>query len=65
MFPLTPNVSSYLRTDAAMFYKQDKWRASLNVKNLFGVNYFESSFNRNRLFAGEDLTIQGRTSWQF
>ncbi|MBE9105853.1 TonB-dependent receptor [Nostoc cf. edaphicum LEGE 07299] len=59
------HVPSYLRTDTAIFYKQDKWRASLNVRNLFGVDYFESSFNRNRLFAGEDLTIQGTISWQF
>ncbi|WP_414527693.1 TonB-dependent siderophore receptor [Nodularia chucula] len=58
-------IPSYLRTDAAIFYKQDNWRAALNVRNLFGVDYFESSFNRNRLFAGEDLTIQGTISWQF
>ncbi|MBD2729526.1 TonB-dependent receptor [Nostoc sp. FACHB-892] len=59
------HVPNYLRTDAAIFYKQDKWRTSLNVRNLFGVDYFESSCNRNRLFAGEDLTIQGTISWQF
>ncbi|WP_339394204.1 TonB-dependent siderophore receptor [Nostoc sp. UHCC 0870] len=58
-------IPGYLRTDAAIFYKQDNWRAALNVRNLFGVDYFESSFNRNRLFAGEDLTIQGTISWQF
>ena len=58
-------IPSYLRTDAAIFYKQNNWRAALNVRNLFGVDYFESSFNRNRLFAGEDLTIQGTISWQF
>ncbi|MEP6516842.1 TonB-dependent siderophore receptor [Microcoleus vaginatus] len=58
-------IPSYLRTDAAIFYQQDNWRTSLNVKNLFGVEYFESSFNRNRLFAGEDITIQGTISWQF
>ncbi len=58
-------IPSYLRTDAAIFYKQDNWRAALNVRNLFGVDYVESSFNRNRLFAGEDLTIQSSISWQF
>jgi iron complex outermembrane receptor protein len=58
-------IPSYLRTDTAIFYKRDNWRAALNVRNLFGVDYFESSFNRNRLFAGEDLTIQGTISWQF
>jgi len=58
-------IPSYLRTDAAIFYKRNNWRAALNVRNLFGVDYFESSFNRNRLFAGEDLTIQGTISWQF
>ncbi|MGF1675346.1 MAG: TonB-dependent siderophore receptor [Rivularia sp. (in: cyanobacteria)] len=58
-------IPGYLRTDAAIFYKRDNWRAALNVRNLFGVDYFESSFNRNRLFAGEDLTIQGTISWQF
>jgi iron complex outermembrane recepter protein len=56
---------SYLRTDAAIFYKQKGWKVSLNVRNLFGIEYFESSFNQNRLFAGEAFTIQGGVSYQF
>ncbi|MBW4510684.1 MAG: TonB-dependent receptor [Scytonematopsis contorta HA4267-MV1] len=56
---------SYLRTDAAIFYKQDRFRASLNIKNLFDVDYFRYSQDSLRVFPGDPLTVQGTISWQF
>ncbi|MEH2286251.1 TonB-dependent siderophore receptor [Nostoc sp.] len=35
-------VSSYLRTDAAISYKHDNWRAALNFKNIFDVKYYDT-----------------------
>ncbi len=56
---------SYLRTDAAIFYKRDRFRAALNFRNLFNVDYFESAFSRNTISFGEPFTVQGSISWQF
>ncbi|MBW4642038.1 MAG: hypothetical protein KME23_03300 [Goleter apudmare HA4340-LM2] len=56
---------SYLRTDAAIFYRRDRFRAALNFRNLSDVDYFELSFNRVRVFRGDPLTVQGTISWEF
>jgi iron complex outermembrane recepter protein len=59
------DVPSYVRTDAAIFYNQDKFRVALNFKNLFDVDYFESALNSNRVYYGQPFTVQGTVSWQF
>ncbi|MEH2084598.1 MAG: TonB-dependent siderophore receptor [Nostoc sp.] len=56
---------SYFRTDASIFYKRDRLRAAVSIKNLFNVDYYESSSDILRVFPGEPLTVQGRISWQF
>ncbi len=59
------DVPSYVRTDAAIFYNQDKFRVALNFKNLFDVDYFESALNSNRVYYGQPFTVQGTVSWRF
>ncbi|NDJ17707.1 TonB-dependent siderophore receptor [Myxacorys almedinensis] len=61
----TFELPSYLTTDAAIFYKKDRFRAAINVRNLFDVDYFEGSFNRNRVFYGAPFTVEGTISWTF
>ncbi|MBW4506973.1 MAG: TonB-dependent siderophore receptor [Scytonematopsis contorta HA4267-MV1] len=61
----TFDLPSYLRTDAAIFYNRDKFRAALNFKNLFDVDYFESSLSSSRVSYGQPFTLQGTISWQF
>jgi iron complex outermembrane receptor protein len=61
----TFEVPSYFRTDAAIFYQRDRFRAAINLRNLFDVDYFESALSRNRVFLGDPLTIQGTVSWEF
>ncbi|MEM6435436.1 MAG: TonB-dependent siderophore receptor [Cyanobacteria bacterium P01_D01_bin.115] len=39
----TFTLPSYFRTDAALFYKQDNWRAQINFENLFDIEYFTSA----------------------
>jgi iron complex outermembrane recepter protein len=56
---------SYFRTDAAIFYKRDRFRAALNIRNLFDVNYFESAYSDLTVYPAEPLTVQGTISWQF
>ncbi|WP_322727959.1 TonB-dependent siderophore receptor [Nostoc sp. ChiQUE01b] len=57
-------IPSYLRTDAAIFYKRDRLRAALNFRNLFNVDYFESAFSDLTVLPGEPFTVQGTISWQ-
>ncbi|MDM9380814.1 TonB-dependent siderophore receptor [Chlorogloeopsis sp. ULAP01] len=61
----TFELPSYLRTDAALYYKRGQFRAGINFRNLFNVDYFESAQNRNRVFYGDPFTVQGTISWQF
>lgn len=55
----------YLRTDAAVFYEKDRFRASINVRNLFDIDYFETAQNDLRVSIGEPLTVSASLSWQF
>lgn len=58
---------SYVRTDAALYYQRDNWRAALNVRNLFDVTYF-SGANGSRtegINFGEPFTIIGSLSIEF
>jgi iron complex outermembrane recepter protein len=57
-------IPSYLRTDAAIFYNRDRFRAALNFRNLFDVNYIEGGSFEN-LFPGAPFTVQGTISWRF
>ena len=61
----TFQLPSYFRTDASIFYKQDRFRAALNFKNLFDVDYFEYGLNLARVSYGQPFTVQGTVSWQF
>lgn len=56
---------SYVRADASIFYKRDKWRVGLNFKNLFNTRYFESSQNTALIYPGAPFTVQGTISVEF
>ncbi|MBE9193653.1 TonB-dependent siderophore receptor [Gloeocapsopsis crepidinum LEGE 06123] len=56
---------SYMRTDATIFYRRPNWEVALNVKNLFDVDYFESSFSRTSVIPGAPFTILGTVSVRF
>ncbi|ARV60176.1 TonB-dependent siderophore receptor [Nostocales cyanobacterium HT-58-2] len=57
---------SFVRTDAAVFYRQNNWRAAINVNNLLDVKYFEASdFGRETIRPGNPLTIIGSISIEF
>ncbi|NJO76950.1 MAG: TonB-dependent receptor [Leptolyngbyaceae cyanobacterium RM1_406_9] len=56
----------YVRTDAAVYYQRDNWRAAVNVRNLFDINYSESiEFGRVTVKPGAPLTIIGSVSVEF
>lgn len=57
---------SYFRTDAAIFYRQDNWRAGINIQNLFDVGYLATSeIGRNTVIPGTPLTVVGSFSIEF
>jgi iron complex outermembrane receptor protein len=57
---------SYVRTDAALFYRQDNWQANLNFQNLFDVDYIKSSETfREYLRPGDPFTVIGSVSVEF
>lgn len=56
---------SYFRTDAAIFYNRGQFRAALNFRNLFDVDYFESAYGDLSVYPGEPFTVHGTVSWEF
>jgi iron complex outermembrane recepter protein len=58
-------VPSYLRTDASIFYRRDRLRFALNMKNIFDTDYFVSVTNRDFVLRGDPFTISGTISWDF
>ncbi|MBE9113091.1 TonB-dependent receptor, partial [Nodosilinea sp. LEGE 07298] len=65
-FEDTFDLPSYLRTDAAVFYRRNNWRAAINVQNLFDVRYFKANnFGRVAIEPGAPLSIIGSVSVDF
>lgn len=60
-------LEDYFLTNAAVSYQRDNWRAALNFRNLFDVDYIDSSEGsrdiENR--PGEGFTIVGSFSVEF
>jgi iron complex outermembrane receptor protein len=57
---------SYVRTDAALFYRRDNWQANLNFQNLFDVDYIKSSETfREAVRPGDSFTLIGSVSIDF
>ena len=58
-------VPSYVRTDAAVYYERNNFRAGLNFLNVFDIRYFEGAQNRNIVNPGASFTALGTISWRF
>ncbi len=58
-------LKDYLRTDTALYYRRDRFRAALNVRNLFDIDYASSGSSRNFIYRGEPFTVVGSISWEF
>ncbi|QYO68303.1 TonB-dependent siderophore receptor [Leptolyngbya sp. 7M] len=56
---------SFLRTDAAIFYRRDQLQVSLNVQNLFDVEYYPAGRDYVRVIPGQPFTVIGKISWEF
>ena len=59
-------IPGYLRTDAAIYYQRDNWRAGVNIQNLFNEKYFQgANFGRVAIEPGAPLTVIGSFSVTF
>ena len=47
----------YTRFDAMAYYKQGKYRVSLNVDNLFDVGYYATANGDNQIMPGAPRSI--------
>jgi len=61
----TFELPSYFRTDAALFYERDDWRAQLNLENVFDIEYFTSSDEFLGVTPGAPLTVLGEIAIEF
>jgi len=56
----------YLRTDAAIYYRRDRFNAAINIRNLFDIDYMRVSDGGNIFVQrGAPFTIVGSVSWEF
>lgn len=58
-------VGDYFRTDAALYYRRGGFRAAINVRNLFDVDYVSVPFRQSAVQRGAPFTITGSISWEF
>ncbi|NEQ83698.1 MAG: TonB-dependent receptor [Moorea sp. SIO2I5] len=62
----TFKVDSYFLTNAAISYRRDNWKAAMNIRNLFDIDYIETtSSGRRGIYPGESFTIIGSFSIEF
>ncbi|MEH2447201.1 MAG: TonB-dependent siderophore receptor [Nostoc sp.] len=55
----------YLRTDAALYYKRNGFKAAINVRNLFDIDYADLSYDRVTIQRANPFTITGSISCEF
>ncbi|NET39361.1 MAG: TonB-dependent siderophore receptor, partial [Cyanothece sp. SIO1E1] len=60
-------VDSYVLTNAAVFYRRNRWRVALNIRNLFDVNHIVATQNIRESLnePGLPFTIIGSVAVQF
>jgi iron complex outermembrane recepter protein len=58
-------VDSYLRTDAALYYRRDRFNAAINIRNLFDIDYVLGAADFPTVQRGAPFTISGSVSWEF
>ncbi|GAA6619161.1 TonB-dependent siderophore receptor [Scytonema sp. NUACC26] len=55
---------NYVRTDAAIYYRQNNLRVQLNLQNLFNTLYYDAALNRARVNPGNPFEAVLNISWE-
>jgi iron complex outermembrane recepter protein len=58
-------LDDYLRTDAALYYRGDGFKAAINVRNIFDTDYARSADGTTYIRRGAPFSITGSISWEF
>jgi iron complex outermembrane recepter protein len=58
-------LASYLRTDAAVYYRKDGFNAAINIRNLLDNDYVGYSLGTNSLDRGTPFTVVGTVGFEF
>ncbi|MBD2091485.1 TonB-dependent siderophore receptor [Microcoleus sp. FACHB-1515] len=58
-------IPGYVRTDASIFYRRNNFRAAINIKNLFDIDYIQNASFGRTANPGTPLTILGSVSIEF
>ncbi|MEH2182511.1 TonB-dependent siderophore receptor [Nostoc sp.] len=61
----TLKLPSYIRADAALYYRRNNFNAALNIQNLFDKRYFEASNGDTQVFPALPLIAKFTLGWQF
>jgi iron complex outermembrane recepter protein len=62
----TVNLPGFLRTDAAIFYERNQFRAALSFRNIFDIENYVSRYGSSDFVQqGTPFTVQGTVSWRF
>ncbi|GAA6619125.1 TonB-dependent siderophore receptor [Scytonema sp. NUACC26] len=61
----TFTLPSYVRTDAALYYRRNNLRVQLNFQNLFNILYYDAARARNQVYPGIPFEAQLSVSWEF
>jgi iron complex outermembrane recepter protein len=61
----TVELPSYFRTDLALFYERDNWKAQINFKNLFDIDYEAGTSGSTSITPGAPFTVSGTLSVEF
>ncbi|MBE7385498.1 MAG: TonB-dependent siderophore receptor [Leptolyngbya sp. SIO1E4] len=58
-------LEDYLRTDAALYYRRDRFNAAINFRNLFDIDAPAFAFSRAAAQRTEPFSVVGSISWEF
>lgn len=58
-------LGSFTRWDASLFYRSGRWRAQLNLKNLFDKAYIEGAQARTEIIPGAPFNVIGSVGYTF
>ncbi|MEA5600481.1 TonB-dependent siderophore receptor [Nostoc sp. UHCC 0252] len=61
--PSTLTLPSYVRADAAIFYRRDRYKIGLNFKNISNVRYY--TLDGYFIYPAAPFTVQGTVSFDF
>ena len=59
------DLEDYLRTDAALYYRRDRFNAAINFRNLFDIDVPAFAITRAAIQRTEPFSIVGSISWEF